>query len=122
MLGVPIFSRKHATIAPDEYHLAQIIKFTGEEFPPGLIKKYKLAPQFFDMKTGESALHIYCNECFDMYTYRLASPFHQATFERSVNPSSQSTTLCSSDTMPRFSGFLRMMSRVQSILCLAAYE
>jgi hypothetical protein len=62
------------------------------------------------MKTGESALHIYCNEYFDMYTYWLASPFHQATFKRSANPSSRSTTLCSSDTMLRFSGFLRMMS------------
>jgi hypothetical protein len=58
MLGVPIFSRKHTTIAPDDYHLAQIIKFTGEEFPPDLVKTYKLAPQFLDMKTGDSALHM----------------------------------------------------------------
>jgi hypothetical protein len=58
MLGVPIFSRKHTTMAPDDYHLAQIIKFTGEEFPPDLVKTYKLAPQFLDMKTGDSALHM----------------------------------------------------------------
>ena len=113
MLGIPIFSRKHTTMAPDDYHLAQIIKYTGEEFPPRLIKKYKLAPQFLDMKTGESALQVYCNEYFDMYIYWLTSPFHQATFERSANPSSLFTTLCSSDTTPRFSGFLSMMLRVQ---------
>ncbi|KIM92381.1 hypothetical protein PILCRDRAFT_425 [Piloderma croceum F 1598] len=55
MLGIPIFSRKHATMAPDDYHLAQIIKFTGEEFPPRLIKKYKLAPQFLDMQTVDDS-------------------------------------------------------------------
>jgi hypothetical protein len=52
MLGIPVFSRKHATIPPDIYHLAQIIKFTGEEFPPHLIRTYKLAPEFLDMETG----------------------------------------------------------------------
>jgi hypothetical protein len=50
--GVPLFSRKHATMAPDDYHLAQIIKSMGEEFPPDLIKTYKLANQFLDMETG----------------------------------------------------------------------
>jgi hypothetical protein len=54
MLGVPIFSRQHATMAPDDYHLAQIIKFTGEEFPPELVRTYKRAPEFLDMETGQS--------------------------------------------------------------------
>jgi hypothetical protein len=31
LLGVPIFSRKHTAMVLDDYHLAQIIKFTGEE-------------------------------------------------------------------------------------------
>lgn len=56
MLSVPIFSRKHATMEPNDYHLAQIIKFTGEEFPPDLVRTYKLAPQFLDMETGQSDL------------------------------------------------------------------
>ena len=49
-------------MAPDDYHLAQIIKFTGEEFPPELVKTYELAPQFLDMQTGESVLYICCDE------------------------------------------------------------
>jgi hypothetical protein len=38
---------------PDIYHLAQMIKFTGEEFPPELVKAYKLARKYLDMRTGE---------------------------------------------------------------------
>ncbi|OBZ66852.1 Serine/threonine-protein kinase SRPK [Grifola frondosa] len=58
MFGVPLFSRQHANASmdPDLYHLAQIIKFTGEEFSPNVIKKYELAPQFLDMETGYLAM------------------------------------------------------------------
>ena len=52
LLGIPPFSRRPATTEPDVHHLAQIIKFTAEEFSPALIKSYKLAPQFLDMDTG----------------------------------------------------------------------
>jgi hypothetical protein len=46
MFGIPIFSCKHTMVVPDDYHLAQIIRFTIEEFPPDLIKTYKLVLQF----------------------------------------------------------------------------
>jgi len=52
LLGISLFSRNQSTTEPDVYHLAQILKFTTEEFSPELIKSYKLAPQFLDMDTG----------------------------------------------------------------------
>jgi hypothetical protein len=54
--GLQLFSRKHPTIEANNFHVAQIIKFAGEEFPPDLIKTYKLASSFLDMETGMSDL------------------------------------------------------------------
>ncbi|GBE87974.1 hypothetical protein SCP_1202000 [Sparassis crispa] len=56
VLGIPLSSRRHRTVEPDDYHLVQTIKFTGEEFLPNLVKAYKLAPQSFDMEIGYLAI------------------------------------------------------------------
>jgi hypothetical protein len=91
-----------------------LIKFTGEEFPPDLIKTYKLAPQFLNMQTGESVLYICCD---NRSLVNITDRHHLSTrlpSGLSANLLLLSTSLCSSETIPWCLGFLSTISLVQS--------
>lgn len=52
LCGVSLFSRVHLTIPSDHFHIAQMIKYIGEKFSVDVLKEYKEASPYIDMKSG----------------------------------------------------------------------